>query len=240
MSVLDWIYPPRCMACRNPLPLNDRRQRARWLCGPCETLLEQLKPPFCKRCGHPVAEEDTPCPSCRGRTPVYTYNRSVYAYEGLIRELFHEMKFRYKKHFAAGMGELLADACAVSDFDGVFSLVPVPMFHRKKRRRGFNQAEVLSNALTRRFGVPTAADLLIRVRETPPQSGLSPRRREENMAGAFRLNEAFDVKDRFFYLIDDIHTTGASLNECARILLEGGAAGIACITFAMAVKDKSK
>lgn len=244
MSLLDWIYPPRCMACHNLLMLTDRRAGARHICPSCEALLVPVAPPVCGRCGHPVtvpgANHSIRCASCQGKNTYFESNTAIYAYEGLLRDLMHEMKFRDKRQVAEGFGELMADACpmlgpAVADW-----LVPVPMHPRKERHRGFNQAEILARALGKRYGLPVVPNLLKRTRNTPPQSGLSPVRRAENMEGAFRINPRYAVSHKKILLIDDIYTTGATLDACAKILAESGAGVISCMTLSIAVQNNGK
>ncbi|MDR1665039.1 MAG: ComF family protein, partial [Clostridiales bacterium] len=123
-------------------------------------------------------------------------------------------------------------------FKGFDFLVPVPMHPKKRRKRGFNQAEVMAREISGRSGIPLAPGMLLRVKDTPPMSGLGPRSRAKSIEGAFALNKkGFEIENKKICLADDIFTTGATLNECAKTLREGGAAEIRCATFAVAVKN---
>ena len=234
MSALDWIYPPRCIACGNLMPLNKRRAP---LCENCAGLLAPIAPPVCPRCGAPAGEPpDALCPSCAGKNFYFSYNRSLFIYEDLIREIIHEMKFRNKRANSIGIAEIFAGAFTeIPDFD---FFAPVPMHPGKKRERGFNQAEDLAKTLSAKTGVPYLRALR-RLRGTPPQSGLSAARRAENMSGVFAAdkNALANIKNKKICLADDIFTTGATLNECAKILTENGAFQVSCLTFSIAVKN---
>jgi len=174
------------------------------------------------------------CSSCSSKTFHFTYNLSAFAYEDLVRDLIHEIKFRRRKHVAQGLGRLWAGWVAKSIPANV-SLVPLPMHPKKRRARGFDQAEELATALALATGTKPAK-ILERTQNTPPQSGLHPRQRAENVRGAFRIKPGIDVKGQSYILIDDIYTTGASLNECARILKASGAAEVSAMTLAIALK----
>ena len=306
-GILDWVYPPRCMSCRNPLPLQNKRGRGLWLCSYCENLFQPLDGPGCMICGGPLksqgmendygfehsgvggypdfehdAEDDYPdnvdqslldfitrinnekiddktlasekppalrspisegepphpktCASCRSRTFHFTHNRALFAYEDLVRDLIRDIKFRQRKHIAQGLGRLWGELAAMQIPAGTL-LVPLPMHKKKRRKRGFDQAEILAKALSAATGA-IYTPILERTQNTPPQSGLHPRQRAENVRGAFRIKPEHDANGQNYILIDDIYTTGASLNECARVLKSGGAAEVSAMTLAIAIKKE--
>jgi ComF family protein len=238
--ILEWIFPPACMACRQLIPLTDRRRISLKLCEHCLDLFEPLKPPVCNLCGGPVKTGIPVCSYCKNRKFYFEYNRASYLYDELMRDLIHEIKFRNRKNYAAALGRLWAEACKADDFGDVFCLVPIPLHKTKERERGFNQAEVLGKPLSEYFDVPMITGLLTRTRHTLPQSGLSPRGRMENVAGVFQINPKYKIDGKKIVLIDDIYTTGASLNEAAKILMEHGAGQIICMTLTVALKKKHK
>jgi ComF family protein len=221
------------MACRHLIPVNDPDPLRLRLCGHCRDLFESLPPPVCSRCGAPVRNS---CADCYGRVFYFSSNTSAFIYDDILRDLLHGIKFRGNKTAARGLGELWADIYGVNDFNGADYLVPVPLHFEKQRERGFNQAEILAVPLSERFGIPLAVDMLIRTLYTTPQSGLSPRGRVENVSGAFQFNQSCNINNKKILLIDDIYTTGASLNECAKILHENGASEIFCMTLSMRLK----
>ena len=236
-TALDWIYPPRCMSCRNPLPLQDKRGRSLWLCTYCEALFQPMEGPGCTVCSVPVKPGTRVCSSCGSRTFSFIHNRSAFIYEDLVRDLMHEVKFRRRKHVAQGLGRLWAGIIADSIPSNAV-LVPLPMHPKKRRERGFDQAEIMATAIADATGVKLVK-ALVRIQDTPPQSGLHPQQRAENVRGAFRVPPGLDITGQNFILIDDIYTTGASLNECARTLKSGGAAEVYAMTLAITIKKGS-
>ena len=236
MFLLDWIYPPKCMACRALLP--PQVPPRAWLCAQCKPLLVPLQGPFCPRCGSPLPE-DAACTACRGRPFAFDFHRAGFPYDGVLQELLHQMKFRSYKQYAQGLGHILAENCA--DWKWMQSydfLVPVPLHPAKKRSRGYNQAAVLAKPLALALDIPLAEGLIQRVRNTPPQSGLSPSEREKNLMGAFAYNnrKKLDIAHPKILLLDDIFTTGTTMHACAQVLKNQGAAGVACISLSIALK----
>jgi len=241
------------MSCHNLLPLQNKRGRSLWLCVYCENLFQLLEKPGCKICSVPLEMQsayNTDCPeneetfnrpticsSCSTKTFHFIHNRAAFAYDDLVRDLIRDIKFRRKKHVAQGLGRLWASIIAESIPTDVI-LVPLPMHPKKRRTRGFDQAKELAAALASATGIQLSP-ILERIQNTPPQSGLHPRQRIENVQGAFRIKPNVNVKGQNYILIDDIYTTGASLNECARILKAGGAAKVFAMTLAIAIKKDS-
>jgi len=168
----------------------------------------------------------------------------MFAYDELIRDLMHELKFRNKKQIAQGLGLLWAEFLCNVGHDAISTiadpiLVPLPMHPKKQRERGFNQAEILAKELSRGLNIPLE-NILERTLDTPPQSGLHPQLRAENVEDAFAIRDGFNPRGKNYILVDDIYTTGASLNECARTLKNSGAKNILCMTFAVTVKNTAK
>jgi ComF family protein len=223
------------------LPLNEPR---RFICHACEELFEPVAEPFCARCGAPSQTEIKKCASCFGREFLFSHNHAAFTYDELIRDLLHEMKFREKKRVAEGLGFLWAEYFknnehAVPENISSYELLPMPMHPKKRRERGFNQAEILTRPLAARFQIPIS-NALIRTFDTPPQSELHPSQRAENVNGVFSVRKNEIVHGKNYILTDDIFTTGASLNECTKILLNAGAADILCMTLAISVKNNNK
>ena len=233
-TLQHWIYPPRCMSCRNLLPLQDKRRRSLWLCAHCEVLFLPLEIPGCTKCSVPVSSEGLICSSCSSRTYYFVHNRSAFAYEDLVRDLIHEIKFRRKRHVAQGLGRLWAERLK-GQIPKDAILAPVPMHPKKRRERGFDQAEVMAKAIAEGNNA-IFTNVLERVQDTPPQSGLHPRQRAENIRDAFQVKPGLDIVDKKFVLVDDIFTTGSSLNECARILMLKGAAQVQTLTLSITIR----
>lgn len=235
-SFLDWIYPPACISCHTLLPLNAPQ---RFICIHCEPLFEPIAAPFCEKCGAPIEAEAIGCASCFGKIFHFEHNRSAFLYGDLIRDLLHEMKFRKKKRVAKGLGELWATHAKLNIPSADFTFIPMPLHKKKQRERGFNQAEILAAALSAKFEIPMK-NILHRIHDTPPQAGLHPTQRAENVSGIFEICANHNTNGKNYILVDDIFTTGASLNECAKTLKNSGAAHILCMTFALTVKNIKK
>ena len=226
-QILNWLYPPACIACKVKLPVNMGNF---YICERCEPLFEKVAPPVCKKCGQILSAEGENCVSCFGKSYFFESNVSMYMYDDLMRDLLHDMKFRNKKRVATGLGILWAKSIELPDED--FLLTWLPMHQKKQKERGFNQAEVMAKEIAKEMGI-ACRNILRRTVDTPAQSGLHPKLRQENVKGAFEINPGHYVLGSSVVIIDDIFTTGASLNECAEILIEGGAEKIYAKTLAL-------
>jgi ComF family protein len=156
--------------------------------------------------------------------------RTAGAYEGVLREIVHALKYQGRRSLARPLAVLLAERCAAA-LDGADVLVPVPLHWSRRWFRGFNQADLLARAI----GIRTAGPLR-RTRATRPQMSLQAHGRQDNVANAFALRPAWlrrhAIADRVIVLVDDVCTTGATLDECARVLKEGGASEVRAVTVA--------
>ena len=229
-KILNWLYPPACIACKVMLPVNMGNF---YICERCEPLFERAQLPFCKKCGQKLESEDENCASCFGKSFYFESNVSVFVYDELMRDLLHDMKFRNKKRIATGLGLLFAKYIEIPNED--YILTWLPMHPKKQKERGFNQAEVMAKEIAKALGV-TCRNIIRRVIDTPAQSGLHPKLRQENVKGVFEIIKGLSVQGASIVIIDDIFTTGASVNECAKVLKEGGAKKIYAKTLAISPK----
>ena len=155
----------------------------------------------------------------------------------------HHIKFRSERQMAQGLGHILAEVAEdwnVAEDWGIHAdyIVPIPMHPSKKRARGFNQATVLARPLSKAFGIPMAENMIKRVKKTAPQSGLSVPGREQNLSDAFAFNHnKYDITNKKILLIDDIFTSGATMNTCAKLLMDNNAANVVCLSLSIAVRD---
>jgi len=234
---LDWIYPPACIACKQLLPLNEE---PRYICADCKPLFVSITGATCQKCSTPIEADHTMCRHCQKTFRCFTSNTAVFLYKDLVQDLLHDIKFRGKRRTAWGLGlhwgEVIKKTSCV--YEGK-ALVPVPMHPKKKSERGFNQAQVMAKALSRTLGIPTE-NALVRKIDTPPMAGLPPALRTENVSGAFEAYQSARWKTKEFVLIDDIYTTGASLNECAKTLLDAGATSVSAMTLSVGESNSSK
>lgn len=236
-AFLHLLFPVPCLACSSPL---DARGRA-MICGACWTKVRPPREPFCPRCGWPfpssLAVRLTPeylCGPCQTRRVYFSSARAAALYEedGVIRQAILAWKYGRKlplgQHLGAFMAEAAYGRVEVASYD---CLIPVPLHEKRERERGFNQAFLLAQALSRRFDVPIERKALVRARSTSPQEG-NRKAREENVRGAFQVVRPERIAGRRILLVDDVYTTGATVNECAKVLVKAGAGEVAVYTLA--------
>ena len=220
---LDWVYPPVCGGCGRP--------GSRW-CVDCQRKVTPVHDPICRHCGLPIQSEGL-CPSCRARTPAYGSLRSWLVFEGPVRQALHKLKYRRDIALGDALAVPLADFVAglVWAVDGV---VPVPLSRQRLAERGYNQVGLVAHPLALSSGWRYLPGALRRQRETVSQVGLSAEERRVNVQDAFRADPA-QVRGRRLILMDDVATTGATLEATAAALLEAGAREVNALTIARAL-----
>jgi ComF family protein len=228
--ILDALLPPQCLCC------GDMVDRQGNLCAPCWSKMRFLETPCCHACGFPFPHdegENALCAACSRQRPDYNRARAVLAYDDHSRALLLRLKHGDRLDGVPAFGQWLARAGAEFWADADL-LLPVPLHRWRLLRRRYNQAALLSSALSRHSGVPSHPDLLQRRRATPSQGGRSRAGRARNVQGAFIVREADKARLRNLHvvLIDDVYTTGATVSACARILRRQGAARIDVLTLA--------
>ncbi len=242
---LDAVYPRMCRVCDKPLPERDAlRPLGEWFCKDCEEDLDKLEPPYCKVCGQPyegMIESEFRCGNCADRKFFFDFAVAGYQAEGSVRELVHQFKYGKDISLRGALGDLLQRALQdprlqKEDLRG-WCLVPVPLHRIREHEREFNQSWELCRQLARRTGIP-ALQVLRRKHHTDKQSRLTRAQRLENLRGAFALRRGFQgpespLKNGKVLLVDDVFTTGATTDACARVLRrEGGAQKVVVIAVA--------
>lgn len=236
-SLLGLLYPQRCCICGSPQP---------GICLACQRSLPRIQPPICDTCGRPypgVAPEGLAlqCGECRTRKRSFDRCRSVLLYHGPAGQAIRAAKYRGRPVVANALGEFLWHCAATPPplfpWSEVNAVVPVPLHPSREAARGFNQAEAIITPLCRRLGLPLRPELLVRERNIPPQVGLKATQRRENVHGAFVAPHPEAVKGATLLLFDDVMTTGATVEECARMLKKAKAARVWVLTAARQVSD---
>jgi ComF family protein len=219
-SGFDGLYPPSCGGCG--------RRGARW-CPDCEAAARVIRPPVCPNCGHPQATDEL-CDACRDSPPQYTALRSWALYGGPVRSAVHQLK--YKRNVALGemMGRKLIDCLSLLDWT-IDIVTPVPLGIARLAERGYNQASLLARPVALGIGAKFCPQGLSRVRETRSQVNLSAAERRANVIGAFQATTGL-VMGRHVLVVDDVTTTGSTLDACAAALWSGGALSVNAITLA--------
>jgi len=221
-ALLDILLPPRCALCSSPQEP---------LCRECLAGLPYLAGPSCARCGRPTALPVDECRECGGRRLGFQRAASAMAYEGGGRELVRHLKSGRRRALAGPAGATIATLLGAGQSEAVCW---VPGDWWRTIQRGCHPAELLAREAAFRWGLP-AVDLLEPARLRRPQRGLDTAARRRNVRGAFRVRRTADVPTRVA-LIDDVYTTGATLDACARALRDGGAAVVQGFTLARAVR----
>ena len=223
-TVLDIFFPPRCVGCREVGTL---------FCDECRSQIVLVEPPFCHRCGGSLEGATSRlCPRCRTTPHRIERIRSVAYSEGVLREAIHAFKYQGITALAGPLADLMADHWA-GDPRSVDVVIPVPLHKSRLRARGFNQAACLARELSRRVGLTVDEGVLVRHRATAAQVELNADQRKENVREAFRcVNRG--AADKHLLLIDDVCTTGSTLEACAAALLDGGARSVQALTLARA------
>ncbi|NBB93839.1 MAG: ComF family protein [Gammaproteobacteria bacterium] len=213
-TVGRWILPPVCLIC------GRRARDGLDCCAGCEADLPTNRIACCQ-CGLPLASPARRCGRCARRPPAFATTEAAFEYVGVVESLVQRFKFR--RDLAAGrvLGALTAKRLAAAGAARPQALVPVPLHWRRRLWRGFNQSEMIARDLSRSLGGIPVADLLERRRATPAQSALPAARRGGNVRGAFRARLP-GCRPAHLALVDDVMTTGATLNECARALRRAG------------------
>ena len=219
-ALLDLLFPPRCVGCG---------RSGVWLCASCQAAVPRLEPPLCPRCGEPLSPGGR-CPR-GGQHPLRLEGlRSAAWYDGPLRVAIHHHKYRGLRALTGPLAAILAEAWRRAP-PPVDLLVPVPLHPRRVRERGFNQAALLARHLSRETGLRLDERSLCRARYTAPQVSLSAPERRANVEGAF-VCQGTALAGRRVCLIDDLCTTGATLEACAAALRQAGAGAVWAFTLA--------
>jgi ComF family protein len=237
VKFLELVYPPRCSLCQ--AFLTDGKGGVIHFCDACLNSLVKISSPRCPVCGIPFVskvEEDHLCGECLKKRPYFDALAAPYLYEGGIMHAIHQVKYQGKTHIAESLGGLLAPFARerFGETKG-FLMMPVPLHPRRLRERGFNQSLVLAGSVGPVLGTRLDFMSLRRVKYTQPQTGLKRDERQRNVKGAFGIGGSPDMKGKTVILVDDVATTGNTLNECARVLKKAGCDRIYCLTLARAV-----
>lgn len=230
-TALDLVLPPLCLACAKPVASPAS------LCPQCWAGLDFIARPYCERLGTPFAHDlgaGILSPKAIAEPPVFGRARAVVRYEGTGRRLVHRLKYSDRLDLARAMGGLMARAGAELLADA-HCLVPVPLHARRLWGRRFNQAGELAKAIAQASGVPVRHDVLIRRKATRSQVGLSAAERARNVSGAFAVppRSRSALAGRRVVLVDDVMTTGSTLDAASRVLKRAGAAEVDVLVFAL-------
>lgn len=220
---IDWIYPPVCCTCG---------AIGRLLCNSCYSQIAFIKSPGCIYCGEPIRSGSI-CTRCKQQTPNFSKLRSLAYYSGPLREAIVSLKY----HRNIGLGSFFAPALCeiiVNEKWNIDLITAIPLSANRKKERGYNQAEIIAKPIARTMNLPYSDKSVYRNKHTSSQVGLSVKERQLNMKDAFKADPNV-VKDKSILLIDDVATTGATMDACAKALLDAGCRQVFGLTLAKTV-----
>lgn len=220
------LFPLRCPVCDGIVhPYGEK------ICTECVEKLKLLTPPWCMSCGKKLMEEGEYCSDCIRKKHNFIRGRALYEYESAAPSIYrfkYGGRQEYAGFFGQEMGRYLGEFIRSVQPDG---LVPIPLHKSRKRKRGYNQAALLARALGEYTGVPVYEKLLVRVKNTAPLKRQNPEERQNNLKKAFNISQN-DVKLSTIIILDDIYTTGSTLDEAARVLRQQGVRRVYFLTLA--------
>ena len=220
--ILEILFLPRCFVCDRLLDTLDIRA-GRKIHRVCRGKLEPVKQPFCFHCGCPLPDEGAEyCSDCRRKHSCIEQGRALFVYGGTILKSMYRFKYANRRRYAAFLAE--EAAARYGDWfkeKEIEVIVPVPMFRKKKRQRGYNQAELFARKISEYTGIPCKSHMVRRIRNTLPQKELGDREREKNVKSAFQISD-FVVQHKKILIVDDIYTTGATVEAVAEVLHKAG------------------
>lgn len=228
-TAADLLIPPLCVGCQC-------RLEAGYLCSKCVKLTRRVKPPFCECCSHNFDGAITTeflCPNCQDRPMHFSCAVASRHARGLVRNMIHDFKYNKREYLRRPLADWLADTLDDSRMTTtpIDALIPVPLHATRQRERGYNQAQLLAELIAADYHFPLLHSLR-RARYTQKQTSFDRAQRMENLHDAFVVSDNTSVKNKNLVLVDDVLTTGSTLNECARVLRQAGAASVRAICVA--------
>ncbi|MCI8483784.1 MAG: ComF family protein [Lachnospiraceae bacterium] len=227
--LLHLLFPPRCPFCDQILFQSIFLPRE-LVCKQCRENLQQVREPVCSKCGKPLEEErEEYCYDCRKKICEYTQGKALWIYQGKVKDSLYRFKYHRRQDYAEYYGLELARVyggwikrCQIQ------AVVPIPLSKKRLRQRGYNQAELIARQVGKRLNLPVHTNLLLRVRDTKAQKELNDEERKNNLKRAFKTRTNKVQLDHIL-LIDDIYTTGSTMNEAAKELKRAGVKKIYCL-----------
>jgi competence protein ComFC len=228
------FFPSVCELCSRLLELPNERI----VCRSCLQGLKPRRTSFCLSCGRFFYDSGEPhfCRQCVMQRPAFSVHRSCGQYLGSLKDVIILFKYRGFRVLGNALATFVLQALGREEaiWWGLDSIVPVPLFPEKERERGFNQAMVVAKELARRKNVALIQGQLIKVKNTPPQTSLEAADRHKNLKGAFEVIHGRGIEGKTVLLVDDVYTTGSTIQECSLTLMKAGATEVRALTIAQA------
>ena len=233
-TAVVFLYPASCRVCETTLEVTSLP----YICADCWCDIQFVEPPWCDICGTPGV--NGLCDECGTSPPRYGKLRSIAFYQTTLQQAIHLFKFQKKKVFAPHLIQLINAHvpvdCCIGDYDFV---LPVPIHKKRLQERGFNQATLLAKGIAQAEGVPVLTGTLVRHRHTAAQSSLGMEARQQNIIGAFDIQNPETIRDKRLLLVDDVFTTGATVREAVNELWKADPAEVDVLTLARTLSVES-
>ena len=233
-KVLDIIYPVKCPFCGKIVSAGlEKRTAHNGICSKCREKIIYIGEPRCKKCGKPIrSEESEYCYDCTGKKHIFEEGRNLWVHKEPVNQAIYAFRYQnlriYGKTFGAELEEHYGNYLRRKEVD---LIVPIPLHRKRRRRRGYNQAQILAKELSVHANIPMDASLMKRIRETRPQKKLDDKESRKNIRGAFAATHP--VEGRRIVLVDDIYTTGSTLDEAAKVIYRAGAEKVYFLTISI-------
>jgi len=230
---LNLLFPPSCPSCKKMIGDNNR-----FLCEECFSQLKFIKTPYCTCCGRSFSSGDDNhlCGDCLNSSWHFDKARSIFVYEAIIAGLIHGLKYSGNMTGLETFQHLSKQSPVLGDLHTPDFILPVPLHIKRLRQRGFNQALLLTKKLFPNEKEKIKYDILLRQTDTPTQTGLSGKERRKNLKNAFIVKRPSIITGRNILILDDVLTTGATINECAKVLKKSGCKRVEILTICRAEK----
>ncbi|MDO8602233.1 MAG: ComF family protein [Candidatus Omnitrophota bacterium] len=229
--IINLLYPALCRACSKKINEFDRN-----ICADCAKKIKERLPPFCLRCGRQFKGESelkAICADCKDETPYFDQAWSACHYEGALKSLIHDFKYKKITALSKDFADLIINFMKKYDIGKDSRIIlSVPMHPGRLFRREVNHADILARAIGKDLGISYSGNALKKIKDTPPQSKLKREARMKNLRSSFSLKNSRIFRGKDILLVDDLFTTGSTVNECSRLLKDSGAGRIDVITLA--------
>lgn len=239
-GMLNLVFPLDCKICEKPI----RESKGYSICEDCFKTIELIERPYCIKCGKPLLlneffeqNREILCLDCKRKKYSFKFSRSVGIYNKALKKCIHLFKYYGEKRLAKPLGKLMVDYLLKNDeFENKFDLIiPVPLHKNDLKKRGFNQSMSLSKIIEDYFSIPIGESILIKKKETPFQVSLLKKEREKNILNAFSVEKPEEIIGKNILILDDVFTTGATVEECAKELIKFRSKNIYVLTLARAI-----
>lgn len=240
-TLIGLMFPVVCPVCGEILTNKNRAEHNEWICRYCFARLQFVKEPYCMKCGAPLKEDGQElCAACESKERFFDRGTALLVHDDFARKMLYDLKYHNKKDNAEFFGKetALRLGAKLSRW-APEAILPVPLHKKREFERGFNQAELLAEKVSKElqevcgFFLPVDASVLVRQKKTRPQKELDDKDRMRNVQGKFAITAPEILHYRRVLLLDDIYTSGATLNECAKVLKEAGVSEVLFLTMSI-------